>query len=338
MKILHLLASPYWSGPAENVALLALAQRELGHEVEVAIDRKRTRTTSEELAAPRFRELGLLGSIGEGLELSVKSSPAAVWRDVSALRRSDAEVLHAHFSHDHLLARFARRKGQRLVRSIHAPRSIRWSLPNADAYTVCAPDLLRRLRGRRVALLPALRDPRFRPAADRNALRAALGVGRPGKLIGMVSTFQASRRHDVGVAAFARLAASEPAARLVLVGDGLVLPQVRRDVAQRGLADRVTFTGYQSGADFLRWLQALDEVWVLGLGNDWSGRVAAQARACGVRVIAVDEGGLSAFADVVLTAPDPAELEQASRAEVRAERPLATNLEIATQVLALYGG
>ena len=41
MRILHLLASPFFSGPAENVALLALAQARLGHEVRVAVDRKR---------------------------------------------------------------------------------------------------------------------------------------------------------------------------------------------------------------------------------------------------------------------------------------------------------
>ena len=41
MRILHLLASPFFSGPAESVALLALAQRALGHEVSVAVDRKR---------------------------------------------------------------------------------------------------------------------------------------------------------------------------------------------------------------------------------------------------------------------------------------------------------
>ena len=54
MKILHLLASPFFSGPAELVTQLALAQRALGHEVSIAVDRKRTTTTSEELIVPRL--------------------------------------------------------------------------------------------------------------------------------------------------------------------------------------------------------------------------------------------------------------------------------------------
>lgn len=39
MKVLHLLASPFFSGPAESLTQLALAQRALGHEVSVAVDR-----------------------------------------------------------------------------------------------------------------------------------------------------------------------------------------------------------------------------------------------------------------------------------------------------------
>ena len=84
MKILHLLASPFWSGPAENVALLALAQREAGHEVTVAVDRRRTEIPAEEPSVPRLKALGLLDE--GGLELSVKSPPWAVWRDTRRLK------------------------------------------------------------------------------------------------------------------------------------------------------------------------------------------------------------------------------------------------------------
>src|SRR5215831_3321464 len=106
MKILHLFASPFWSGPAENVALLAAFQRKLGHMVTVAIDRKRTAAPAEELAFPHFERLKLLGE--DGLELSVKSSPARLLSDLRAVRRYPAEVIHTHFTHDHYLARLSR--------------------------------------------------------------------------------------------------------------------------------------------------------------------------------------------------------------------------------------
>ncbi|MFM2152581.1 MAG: hypothetical protein RL199_1016, partial [Pseudomonadota bacterium] len=281
MRILHLLASPVFSGPAEVVTQLGLAQRALGHEVTVAVDRRRTDLTSEEPAVPRLEALGLLDD--GGLALSVKSPPAEVWRDMRRLRTRNVDVVHAHFTHDHLVAWLGRPRGARLVRSLHAPRSLRRLMPGADAWTVTSARELERL-GRRTALvLPAMAPPEFLPPPDRHALRDELRLnGAP--LVGMVSTFQSSRHHDVGLAAFARLRATHPDARLVLVGDGVREPVVRTMTAELGLQDAVTFAGYRSGADFVRHLQALDTVWILGLGNDWSGRAAVQARACDVQV------------------------------------------------------
>ncbi|MFL5345243.1 MAG: glycosyltransferase [Hyalangium sp.] len=333
MKILHLLASPFWSGPAENVALLALAQRQAGHEVTVAVDRRRRSVVAEEPAAPRFEALGLLDP--GGLELSVKSPPWSVLGDMRRLRRQSLDVVHAHFTHDHFIARWARPPGAVLIRSIHAPRSLRSSLPKADAYTVPASTDVSRLAGRKVQVLPPLVDSRFRTPDNRETLRAELGLkGSP--LVGMVSTFQASRRHSLGVAAFAQLRRTHPEARLVLVGDGALLEQVRQQVREQGLEERVTFVGYQQGDAFVRWLQALDEVWILGLGNDWSGRAAAQARACGVRVVAVQEGALPALADVPVEQLTPEAVVAASLSQARARVEHPSNSRIAEDVLALY--
>lgn len=333
MRILHLLASPFWSGPAENVALLALAQREAGHEVMVAVDRLRTEVSAEELAVPRFEALGLLDE--GGLELSVKSPPWRVWRDVRRLKARGVDVVHAHFTHDHLVARWGRPRGAVLIRSVHAPRSLRSSLPGADAYTVPSSSVITRLVGRRVRVLPPLVDPMFRPAEDREALRRELGLtGSP--LMGMVSTFQPSRRHVLGVEAFARLRQGHAGARLVLVGDGELVEPVRQQVRALGLEEAVTFAGYQKGGMFVRWLRALDEVWVLGLGNDWSARAAAQARACGVRVVAVGEGNLPSLADVLVEEPTPEAVVAASESGTRALVAHPSNEEIAAEVLALY--
>lgn len=333
MRILHLLASPFWSGPAENVALLALAQREAGHEVTVAVDRRRRKVEAEEPAVPRFEALGLLDT-GE-LELSVKSPPWSVWRDMRRLRKRSVDVVHAHFSHDHFLARWAMPPGAVLIRSVHAPRSLRSSLPRADGYTVPASTEVARLMGRRVQVLPPLVDARFRPAENREALRKELGLmGSP--LIGMVSTFQPSRRHSLGVAAFAQLRGTHPEARLVLIGDGALVEPVRQQARELGLEERVTFAGYQQGDAFVRWLQALDEVWILGLGNDWSGRAAAQARACQVRVVAVEEGALPSLADVRIEQLTPEAVVAASLSQERAPVRHLSNQRIAEDVLALY--
>ena len=335
MRILHLLASPFWSGPAELVALLALAQRELGHEVSVAVDRKRAEVAAEEPVVPRLQALGLLDE--GGLELSVKSTPWAMGRDAVRLRGRKVDVVHAHFSHDHLLARLGLPPGATLVRSLHAARSLRRSLPRADAYTTPSSELLMRLvrlRAPSAMVLPPLVAPGFAPPLDVAALRRELALPE-GPVIGMVSTFQPSRRHDVGIDAFSRVRERSPGARLVLVGDGELERELRARVAALGLSGAVTFAGYRRGEEFVRWLQALDEVWVLGLGNDFSGRAAAQARACGVRVVAVDEGGLGGFADALVPLSAEA-VAQAALGPERREVALASNGAIASAVLSLY--
>jgi L-malate glycosyltransferase len=333
MRVLHLLASPYWSGPVDTIATLAEAQRALGHEVFVAVDRKRARAAAEELAAPRLKRLRLLDR--GGLELSVKSLPLAVLRDVRELHGRELDVLHTHFTHDHVLARFGCPPGARLIRSLHAPRSIRWSLPRADGYTVPSAAFIERMGERKAMILPALVGEWFRPAPSPLQLRAELGLeGDP--LVGMVSTFQPSRRHEVGIAAFARLLEHRPHARLVLLGDGALEPELRGQVRRERLEQQVTFAGYQSGLQFVHHLQALDEVWVLGSGNDWSGRAAAQARACGARVLAVDEGGLGAWADAVLPEPTAAAVVAASLEPSGRDVAIPAVADIAAQVMAFY--
>jgi len=335
MRILHLLSTPFWSGPAENVALLALAQRALGHEATVAVDRLRTRVGSEEPIIPRLQALGP-GLLDEGgLELSVKSSPLAVIKDTAALRRRSVDVVHAHYTHDHLLAAVGRSRKSVLVRSIHAPRSIRRSLPPAGGFTVPSEVELGRLGKKNAIVFAPLLGPEYRPPQDREALRKELGLeGQP--LIGMVSTFQESRRHALAIEAFERLRDRRPEARLVLVGDGELEDEIRQLVHREELDEAVTFAGYQRGEAFVRWLEALDEVWILGQGNDFSGRTALQARACGVRAIAAVEGGLPRYADVALQDPTAGAIVEASLGGQRREVPLPSNEAIAGEVLALY--
>lgn len=331
MRVLHLLASPYLSGPADAVLQLAVAQRALGHQVTVAVDRKRRVAPSEELLAPRVDALDLQEPAP--LELSVKSGPLALLRDRRTLQALAVDVVHAHFTHDHTLARLGRPKGAALVRSIHAPRSLRWSTPKADAWTVPTEGLARALLGQRVLVLPALVDAAFVPAA-RGPLRKALGLPE-GPLIGMVSTFQRSRRHAVAVDAFALLRQRAPAASLVLIGDGELLAPTRARALAKGVAEAVRFPGYQAGQAFVRHLQALDEVWILGLGNDFSARAAAQARACGVRVVGVDEGALGRYADA-LVEPTAEAIAAAALQESRRQVTLEASASIAQRVLKLY--
>ncbi|HTS80635.1 MAG TPA: glycosyltransferase [Myxococcaceae bacterium] len=330
MNILHLLSSPVWSGPAEPVALLAEAQRSLGHAVSVAIDSTRTGTGSEEPAAPHLERLGLLD--GRGLRLCTRDGPPGVWRDARRLATLEVDVVHAHFSHDHWVAALSGHRGVR-VRSFHAARSLRGVRPGAAAFTVPTAELGVGLR-RPWTVLPPLVGPGFRPAEDRPALQVALGLTAP--VVGMVSTFQPSRRHAVALAAFGRLHVREPRSTLVLLGDGQLGPALRAEAQALGLSAAVRFPGYQSGEALVRWMQALDEVWVLGLGNDWAGRAALQARAVGARVVGVDEGALRNWVDELLPEPTPAALAAVALRGARRTLALPDVRRVGEELVALY--
>lgn len=330
MRILHLLSSPVWSGPAEAVTLVAAAQRGLGHAVSVAIDSTRGGTGTEEPAAPRLEALRLLDA--RGLRLSTRDGATGVWRDARLLATLEVDVVHSHFSHDHWVAGLSGHRGIR-VRSFHAARSRRAFRPPAAAYTVPTAALGAGLR-RPWMVLPPLVSPGFRPSADRFGLQASLDVTAP--VIGMVSTFQPSRRHDVALAAFRLVLAREPRATLVLVGDGQLLPELRARSEALGISSRVRFPGYQSGESLVRWMQAFDELWVLGLGNDEAGRPALQGRAVGARVLAVADGALPAWADAVVPA---ATAEAVAGAALRDERRTVTPPDVRTvagELLRLY--
>ena len=152
----------------------------------------------------------------------------------------------------------------------------------------------------------------------------------------MVSTFQPSRRHDVALAAFRLVLAREPRATLVLVGDGQLGPELRARAEALGIAARVRFPGYQSGELLVRWMQAFDELWVLGLGNDEAGRSALQGRAVGARVVGVADGALPGWVDAVLPA---ATAEAVAGAALRDERRTVTPPDVravAGELLRLY--
>jgi L-malate glycosyltransferase len=336
MRVLHLLASSVFSGPAETVALLAEAQRRAGATVGVAVDSTRPGTGTEEPALPRFAARGLLD--GQGLALSTHGGLLEVRHDARLLQSLALDVVHCHTSHDHFVGWLGRPKGARLVRSLHAPRSIRFGLPPYDAATVPAEGLLSRLRRVPAVVFPALVDRNlFRPSADVTAQRRALGLPH-GPVVGMASTFQPSRGHATALEAFAELRRREPDATLVLLGDGILERRLRARARSLGLAGAVRFPGYQADADFVRWLQVLDEVWVLGLGNDWAGRTALQARACHVRVVAAPLGGLPRWADVVLPEVTPSALASAALGAKRRDVPLPDVDAVAEAILALYGG
>jgi L-malate glycosyltransferase len=290
VKVLELLSSPVWTGPAEPMASVAAHLRARGHEVEMAVDSRRPGDLREKL-----RGLGF--TVREDLALSTRGFPPSVIGDAGRLARlgSEFDVVHAHFSNDHaaaLLGLRSRRAGPRVVRTVHSSRSLEGRFLQGAAHrrtdglvTVCeahARVLRERFRvpeERILATRGAVDCERFRPEGP--DLREELGLRPDQPVVGIVSRIKPGRGHAELLLAFRAVADAAPEARLVVVGRGEGTGELQYRVGVLGLARRVVFAGYRTGAALADAYRTLDACVLLAEGNDGTCRALLEAMACG---------------------------------------------------------
>ena len=129
----------------------------------------------------------------------------------------------------------------------------------------------------------------LRPAADNAALRRELGIGPGEQVAGTLAVFQLRKRLHLLLEAFARVEGLlYPPARLLIVGDGMMRPQLERRAQELGIADRVIFTGYREDPYDL---VSLMDVFVLPTRGEPFGLAAVEALALGRPVIVFKDGG-----------------------------------------------
>jgi glycosyltransferase involved in cell wall biosynthesis len=289
MRVLELLASNRWTGPAEPMASVARELIRLGHHVEIAVETARGGTIVGHL-----RGLGL--TVREELGLGPTAGARGFLRDLRRLRgmARDFDVLHSNFSHDHLLALLAlwRRGPRRLVRTIHSSRSLEPRAMQGLGHR--ASDGLIAVCEAHARLLESrFRVPPERILATRGAvdaatfapegpdLRAALGLEAGAPVAGIVTRIKAGRRVEELVDAFRIVADRLPEARLVVVGRGEGLEELRVRVAHRGLQREVVFAGYRTGAELAAAYRTFDVKVLLGEGNDGTCRALLEGMAAG---------------------------------------------------------
>jgi glycosyltransferase involved in cell wall biosynthesis len=255
------------------------------------------------------------------------------------VRRLDFDVFHAH--HPFLLGPVARRLARRTRRPVvftyHTryekyahyvpitPRLVRGAAVAlsrrfaAGCDAVVAPSALIRdeLRGRgvrtRIAVIPTGIDlGRFRPGARREA-RAALGLDAESAVVLYVGRLDREKSVDRVLAAFAHIAATVPAARLVLAGQGTEGGRLRAEVGASRLARRVHFLGVLPHDALPPVYQAAD-VFLFASETETQGLVLAEAAACGVPSVAVSAPGCDEVvrdgATGLLTKPEPLALAE----------------------------
>lgn len=225
------------------------------------------------------------------------------------------DIVHAHYAVPHataayladrILATAGGRVPPRTVTTLHGTditlvgsdpsyaRVVAFSIEQSDSVTTVS----RSLRDDTIAKLGIARDIRVIPnfldcetyrRQGGPALRERLtGAGRGEAVIVHMSNFRPVKRVDVVLDAFRRIR-REMRARLVLIGDGPVRPDVERRAESAGLSGDVVFAGEQQ--DPVPWLSAGD-VFLLPSEQESFGLAALEAMACGTPVVASEVGGL----------------------------------------------
>jgi glycosyltransferase involved in cell wall biosynthesis len=123
--------------------------------------------------------------------------------------------------------------------------------------------------------------------------RAALSVPAEAPLVGFVGRLTKVKNPGLFVEAARLVLARAPEARFCLVGDGELRPEVERQIAALGLADRVRLAGWQR--DMPSVYADLDVLTLTSL-NEGTPATAIEALAAEVPVVATAVGGV---ADVV---------------------------------------
>ncbi|MHB9131291.1 MAG: glycosyltransferase family 4 protein [Armatimonadota bacterium] len=166
-----------------------------------------------------------------------------------------------------------------------------------------------------VRLPPAVDTAHFHPADDKAAVRVHLGLPCESPLIGMVAQFVPWKRHHLFLDALVQMA--DHPWHAVLAGadfgrDDAYIASLRDRLAQPPLAGRVSWLPWQPDPAML--LASLD-CCILTSQREPFGRVLIEAMACGVPVIAVEDGGAR---DIVipgvtglLTPADPSAIAEA---------------------------
>lgn len=164
-------------------------------------------------------------------------------------------------------------------------RMIQWAAANSAAMITVCQALKDVLVGLGVAdtRVTVLRNgvdlDKYRPPAERNALRAKLGVH--GTTLLSVGYLIERKGHNLVIGALKNL----PDAKLLIAGDGPERERLGEHARQCGVADRVKFLGRLGSAELVDYYGAADALVLASSREGWA-NVLLEAMACGTPVVA----------------------------------------------------
>jgi glycosyltransferase involved in cell wall biosynthesis len=126
----------------------------------------------------------------------------------------------------------------------------------------------------------------FKQSVDGSKIRTELGIPEDAFVIGHVGRFEEQKNHDFLIEIAAEVVKRKPNMRLLLVGEGSLLPTIKQKVKQMNLDDNVVFAGTRS--DISRLMTGVMDVFLLPSLYEGLPIVGLEAQAAGLPLILSD--------------------------------------------------
>ena len=281
MKILHLAAANRWTGAAAPAFAEVEALRAAGIDAHYAY--VGGYKLQEKLAHHEFAHPLILRA----------QNPLAFFETVNNLeritRRHGFDVVHAHLTYDHWLARFlAREHPMAIARTFHSARTLRSdfftrSLVRRSGGLFVVNDALKSagvLAEREVIVTPPPLDERlFSPRGD--DVRARYGIDAATPLVAIIGKVSPGRGFEEALQTFAEIRRSRTTARLMIIGHGPHRGTLEALARQLQIDSAVIWAGYHED-DLPAHYRAANVLLFTAPGSEEGHRAVIEAMGCGV--------------------------------------------------------
>lgn len=255
-------------------------------------------------------------------------------------------VIHSHGYKPNIMLGVRRPRGTKVLSTVHGwakhTATLRGRLYEyADAVALRRLDLVvavsqaverdlasRGVAGRRVSVIHnGIACPGDWGATDPTSLRAEIGLPKSAFVIGAVGRLVAVKGYEYLIDAMRDVVRMIPDSHLVIAGEGPLLDQLRGRVERHGLAQRISFAGYQS--EIRRFLAMLD-VFVMPSLSEGLPMALLEALCCGKAAIGTSVGGIpeviSDRENGILIPPSDAKCIAKGIAEIHGDETFKTSL------------
>jgi glycosyltransferase involved in cell wall biosynthesis len=294
MKVLHLAAGNRWTGAAAPAFAEVAALREAGIDAHFAY-------------VGGYKLEAKLGRLDFTHPIIVRSqNPISFMRSARSLdwllKHHGFDIVHAHLTYDHWLARSVTRDhGATLARTFHNRRGLRSdpftrSLIRRSALICVTNDTLRDaspIRDRNPLFTPPPVDRRqFSPHGPNE--RATYGIAPETKVITSIGKLSKNRGFELVLQTFARVGREMPDTRLMIIGHGEHRPSLEGLARELGITDHVIFAGYHED-DLAAHYRTSNVLLFTAIGSDEGHRAILEAMSCGVIPVVAPLEGVGAL-------------------------------------------